>query len=331
MKLLTSRVFYESVLTSAVLAGRKSVVTIGNFDGCHLGHQALLQALRNSRDNGIGSVGVVVTFDPHPSQALGLIKGDFYRLQSLKDRVQTLLDLGGDDLLVWVCRFNQKIASLTPEAFVKTLLKADLNASRVIVGEDFRFGAKRVGDVAMLRALGMQSGFDVVAVPAVLDKGMVVSSTRIREALTLRGDLQEASRLLGRPWIFEAQVTHGQKLGRTLGFPTANLDLGPVTPPLEGVYAARVSILDNSNLGTSQVVSRPFMAVMNIGYRPTVSERGAKVVEVHLLDESSIDLYDKTLRVEPVGRLRDEKRFSGVEELRSQITLDCATARTLLR
>lgn len=290
-----------------------SVVTIGNFDGVHRGHQVLLRrAVALAERNGARSV--AVTFDPHPAV---LLRADAAppRLQTLEDRVATLAAAGLDTVLV--LPFTRELASSTPAAFVAEVLAGSLAAVRVVVGTNFRFGAKAAGDVVTLLELGEQHGFAPEAVTLLEMDGRRISSSAIREHLQ-DGDLAWATVALGRPYQLGGIVVRGDGRGRGIGFPTANLALDPdLVVPATGVYAGH-ALLDGSWVP----------AVTNVGLRPTF-DGTTRTVEVHLLDVDR-DLYGRTLAFRFLHRLRSEQRFDGVEALVAQIGADVARARGLL-
>ncbi len=290
-----------------------SVVTIGNFDGVHRGHQVLLRrAVALAERNGARSV--AVTFDPHPAV---LLRADAAppRLQTLEDRVATLAAAGLDTVLV--LPFTRELASSTPAAFVAEVLAGSLAAVRVVVGTNFRFGAKAAGDVVTLLELGEQHGFAPEAVTLLEMDGRRISSSAIREHLQ-DGDLAWATVALGRPYQLGGIVVRGDGRGRGIGFPTANLALDPdLVVPATGVYAGH-ALLDGSWVP----------AVTNVGLRPTF-DGTTRTVEVHLLDVDR-DLYGQQLAFRFLHRLRSEQRFDGVEALVAQIGADVARARGLL-
>lgn len=285
----------------------RAAVVIGNLDGVHRGHQAVLAQARAVAD-ARGLATVVLTFDPHPSEVL---RGRAPpRLATLERRVELLRRHGADEVIVEP--FTRELASLTPERFATELLAARLGAKAVVVGDDFRFGARRAGDLAALRALGAALGFDVMAAEVARDERGPFSSTRVRAAIA-GGDLDEASRLLGRRHSISGVVEAGDRRGRTIGFPTANLGgVVEVLPP-HGVYAAFAG-------------DRP--AVMNLGVRPTVDGTSLRI-EAHLLGWEG-DLYGQPMRVHLVERIREERRFAGLGELRAQIARDADAARAIL-
>lgn len=306
----------SSVSQNAAIPERKpSVVAIGNFDGVHRGHQAVLQQARSLADTR-GLECVVLTFDPHPSVVLGRPAPP--RLATLERRMELLRASGAGDVVIQP--FTKELASWSPEHFVRDLLEAKLHARIVVVGENFRFGHKRAGDFETMKALGKELGFEAVAAHVAGDAEGPFSSTRVRGAIGA-GEVAKAAEVLGRPHALSGTVEQGDKLGRTLGFPTANLgNVNEMLPP-HGVYAVWVERLDSSEKGR-------LPGVMNIGVRPTVD--GTKLrLEVHLLDFEG-DLYGATLRVELIERLRGEMKFDGLPALKAQIAKDSEQARAIL-
>lgn len=295
----------------------RPAVTVGVFDGVHLGHAALLQRLVASARAG-GVPPVVVTFWPHPRAVLG--GGAPPLICTLAHRVALLRRQGAAGVVI--LPFDAEVASWSPEDFARRVLHERLGASRVVVGADHRFGRGRQGDVALLGHLGERLGFVAEPVPLLETGGLKASSTAVRDALG-RGDLALAARLLGRPASVLGRVVRGDQRGRALGFPTANLDLGAALRPPRGVYAVRARLVVDHEDG-------PWLpAVANVGRRPTVAADGQDLVEVHLL-EGGRDLYGLDLEVELVLRLRDERRFDGLDALRDQIGRDVARAREAL-
>ncbi|HUL91133.1 MAG TPA: bifunctional riboflavin kinase/FAD synthetase [Burkholderiales bacterium] len=289
-------------------------LTVGNFDGIHRGHQAMLQrVLATARARGLQSC--VLTFEPHPREFFAAHAAPT-RLTSLREKLELLTAHGVER--THVQRFERRFASLAPEAFVEEILAKRLRARWILIGEDFRFGAKRAGDVPLLLRLGSQYGYEVEVLPAVTRAGVRVSSSAVRAALAA-GDLAGAEALLGRPYGISGRVVHGRKLGRELGFATANVQLKHNRPPLTGIYAVRVH-----GVGTA---SRP--AVASLGVRPTITASGRAVLEVHLFDFSA-DLYGAHMRVEFLHKIRDEEKYSDLGALKAQIERDCEAARTFL-
>jgi riboflavin kinase / FMN adenylyltransferase len=294
------------------------VLVVGNFDGVHLGHQAVLrQAVAQARSIGLSAS--VLTFDPHPAGVVG--GGAPQRLTTLERRAELLSALGIERM--YVRRFDAAFAAWQPERFARDLVVGALRARIVVVGENFRFGAKRAGDLTLLRELGAQLGFGVRVHAVASDSRGRYSSTRAREAV-VAGDLEEVRRVLGRPHALTGVVAHGDERGRTIGVPTANLDAIPELLPPNGVYA----VAADRYSAAEQAFVPLAPGVMNIGVRPTVG--GSRLsVETYLLDFED-DLYDARLRVHLVARLRDEKKFASLDELKAQIARDVAAARAAL-
>ncbi|MDR2877370.1 MAG: bifunctional riboflavin kinase/FAD synthetase [Chromatiales bacterium] len=300
---------------------RGCVATIGNFDGLHLGHQAILARLvAKSHEYDLPSV--VITFEPHPQEYFQLGNQQrLARLTSFREKFEVLAELPIDRVLC--LPFNRGLAEMTAADFIDRVLVGALGLRALVIGDDFRFGARRQGDIATLRAAGEQHGFEVVVVDALESGGSRASSTRIREALR-SGDLAEAERMLGRPYRLDGLVVAGDGLGRQLGFPTANVYLqrrsfgsgaGTHQAPLAGVFAVRV-------LG---IANQALPGVANIGTRPTVDGTECRL-EVHVLDFKG-DLYGRHLRVEFHARLREERRFASLGALVAQIERDVRAAR----
>ena len=289
-------------------------LTVGNFDGIHRGHQAMLQRLlAGARSR--GQQACVLTFEPHPRE---FFAGEAAptRLTSLREKLELLAAHGVQR--THVQRFDRAFASLAPEAFVERVLVRRLKARWLLIGEDFRFGAKRAGDVPLLKDLGGRHGFEVEILPAVAQAGARVSSSAVRAALAA-GDLDAAESLLGRAYSISGRVVHGRKLGRELGYATANVQLRHNRPPLSGIFAVRVH-----GVGTSARAG-----VASLGVRPTITASGRSVLEVHLFDFSA-DLYGAHMRVEFLHKIRDEEKYSDLDALKAQIGRDCEAARTYL-
>ncbi|GAB1438263.1 bifunctional riboflavin kinase/FAD synthetase [Providencia sp.] len=289
------------------------VLTIGNFDGVHRGHQALLQNLKRKGAQ-LGLPTVVMIFEPQP---LEFFIGDKApaRLTRLRDKVKYLADSGIDYLLC--VEFNQHFASLTPTEFVSDLLVSKLGVKYLAIGDDFRFGKNRMGDFAFLQRAGEEFGFEVADTESFCDCGLRISSTVIRKAIQ-DNDLGLAENLLGHTYRISGRVVHGNQLGRTIGFPTANLPLKRLVTPVTGVYAVEVYGLGD----------KPLPGVANIGTRPTVSGKGTQL-EVHLID-ATMDLYGRHIDVVLRKKLRDEQRFASLEALKEQIANDVIAAREYL-
>jgi riboflavin kinase/FMN adenylyltransferase len=292
-----------------------AVVSVGNFDGVHRGHQALA-AVVASEARAQAATAVVLTFDPHPSRVLAPERAPA-TLMTLEQRGEMLAPLGIERLVV--LPFGRELAAELAASFARRILLESLAAREVVVGANFRFGRGRAGDVASLREFGAELGFRVTAVPPVLEAGAPISSTRVRDALA-RGDVSEAASLLGRSYFVDGTVIRGHGRGRTLGFPTANLDPENEILPAAGVYACLCTI--DGRTGP------PARAVVNLGRRPTFGA-GALLLEAHLLDFEG-DLYGFRMRVCFEARLRDELRFDGPQALLQQISRDAVAARRLL-
>jgi riboflavin kinase/FMN adenylyltransferase len=295
---------------------RPKALLIGNFDGVHRGHQQLIRLAIEAAKQ-FGGEAVALTFDPHPTRILSPEHAPPL-LTTLARKRELLLEAGLDEVIVQP--FTTDFSTLSPEAFIQTTL-AHFNIRTIFVGQDFRFGKDREGTHETLTELGQRFKYRTEIVPSIQIEGEVVSSSRIRQALR-GGDLKTAETLLGRPFGFDGQVIRGDGRGRTLGFATANLLTQTEALPKDGVYAVRVRLLQN-NGGTTSA-----QGVMNIGTRPTFA--AGRSIEVHLLDFNQ-DLYDQTLRVECVSRLRDEQKFENIEALRTQIGRDIEQARTIFK
>ncbi len=294
-----------------------SVLAIGNFDGVHRGHQALLAEVRRLAQS-VGARAGVLTFDPHPARFFAP-KLAPPMILTLDRRIE-LLGAAGAEFVV-IEPFDATLAALPPETFVADVLARDLNARDVVVGHDFTFGRGRAGNPAVLAKLGEQLGVGVTVVPAVCapGEGLVCSSTKVRE-FVLEGRVEGATLLLGRPFEVTGPVVRGAGRGRPLGFPTANLRPEAELVPRTGIYAAHARRLDQPSFG------RP--AAVSIGTNPTFATGSTVTVEAYLLDFDG-DLYDQRLRLEFVARLRDEQRFAAVSDLVAQIEHDVAHTRKL--
>ncbi|MES2012417.1 MAG: bifunctional riboflavin kinase/FAD synthetase [Pseudomonadota bacterium] len=284
-----------------------SALAIGNFDGMHLGHQALLSKLTQTAKT-LNLSSAVMTFEPHPREFFTPESAPA-RLCSLREKLEHFAETGVER--VYLCHFNKRFAKVTAEAFMQNILRDALNAQAILVGEDFRFGAKRAGSTQDF----VDAKFNLVSLPqvdlATADlKAERVSSTRVRLALAT-GDLKHAAALLGRPYSVSGKVVHGAKLGRQLGFPTANVHMRHERPALTGVYAVKLNGLN---------------AVANLGVRPTIAGLPKLILEVHVLDFSG-DLYGKHVHVAFLRKIRDEMKFEGLDALKAQIAADVEVAR----
>lgn len=284
------------------------VVTTGTFDGVHLGHQAILKRLiENARRN--QGTSVVITFHPHPRMVLMQDNTGVELINTLEERIENLRAAGVDALLV--IPFTREFASWSSQKFISDLLVKTIGTKSLVIGYDHHFGKNREGSFEHLKLSGPLYGFDVEEIPARDIDELAVSSTQIRKAL-YRGDVQTAAQFLGYPYLMEGCVINGNQLGRTIGFPTANLQLNDPNKliPANGVYAVMVNY-NNRVIG----------GMMNIGTRPTVSSNGQRTIEVHLFDFDE-DLYNKCIQMRLISRIRDEVRFESLEALKTQLYQD---------
>ena len=286
-------------------------LTIGNFDGVHLGHQAMLRRLHNAARQW-GLPACVMTFEPHPREFFAPDQAP-PRLTSLREKLELLHHYGVDR--VYLCRFDFDFARVTAEDFIGRILKRGLDVRWLLVGDDFRFGARRAGDSATLRAAGGALGFEVVEMPSVDVEGSRVSSTVVRNLLA-EGHLDAAARLLGRPYSISGRVVHGNQLGRKLGFPTANIQMKHNRAPLSGIFVARL-------LGLSDA---PWPGVASLGVRPTLPGTRKLTLEVHLFDFDR-DIYGSHVRIEFLDRLHEERKYADLNALTRQIALDVEEAK----
>jgi riboflavin kinase/FMN adenylyltransferase len=307
----------EAETPHAGIGVRPSVVAVGNFDGVHRGHQAVIaEAVRDGGGRGLAVY--VLTFDPHPAEVLG--RGAPPMLTVLARRAELLVRAGAEE--VFVRRFDAAFAAWEPERFARELLVERLGAKIVVVGQNFRFGAGAEGDLALLVSLGAKHGFEARVETMSGDAKGSFSSTRVRGAIAA-GDMADATHVLGRPHAISGVVGQGAQRGRTIGFPTANLEQIPEMLPADGVYAILVDELDASS--EARFLAR---GVMNIGVRPTLNGPPTRTVEAHLFDFAR-DLYGARLRVHVIARIRAERKFAGLDELKAQIAKDAAEARRI--
>jgi riboflavin kinase/FMN adenylyltransferase len=312
-------------------------LAVGNFDGVHIGHQAILARVREQAQ-ARGLSPALLTFEPHPRE-LFTPEAAPTRLSTLREKLQLLSAAGIER--VHVQRFSRAFAALTPQQFVQQLLLQSLRVRWLMVGEDFRFGAGRAGDVALLESLGREHGFVVERMPAVLAPlqgaaaagaaaaaagvaaaAQRVSSSAVRAALAA-GDLPQARRLLGRDYVVSGRVVHGDKLGRELGFATANVQMKHNRPPLAGIYAVRMLGVPGGDANAG------WPGVASLGVRPTVKTNGHPVLEVHLFDFKG-NLYDLHVEVQFLHKIRDEAKYPDLAALTAQIARDCEQARAWL-
>jgi len=285
-------------------------LTIGNFDGVHLGHQALLKQLRMAAQK-LELPTAVLVFEPHPREFFTPQEAPV-RLTNMREKLEFFATLGVDR--VYVCRFNSSFAQMSATDFIHAL-SDKLAAQFVLIGDDFRFGNRRSGDIALMEKIGGQLGLEVEIMHRVSHNDIRISSTAVRAALS-KGDLRAAQRYLGRPYSISGRVVHGDGLGRQLGFPTANIQLKHNRPPLTGIFVVR-----------AQGDGFPSMqGVASLGVRPTVKQNGKPVLEVHLFDFSG-EIYNKHLRVDFLHKLRDEVKYLDLQSLTQQIELDVCNAK----
>lgn len=292
------------------LPDRQSVVTIGSFDGVHLGHQSILQQVIDKAKS-INCLSVVMTFEPQPQEYFSAQTAP-PRLMRLREKIEALLEFGVD--LVVCMRFNEQLRQLTAEQFVNRVLVDGVKTQHLIVGDDFRFGCDRNGDFQMLERMGRQQGFSVQDTQTVQVKSQRVSSTRVRDLLQ-HSDFKSVADLLGRSFTISGRVTYGQQLGRKLGFPTANLNLNRFRAPLAGVYAVWVEI---------EGMKGRFKGAANVGVRPTIGDKVKPILEVHLLDFDQ-QIYGQRITVEFVHKIRDEQQFTSIDDLAESISEDVKT------
>jgi riboflavin kinase / FMN adenylyltransferase len=318
------RGFHPSFATAGTGANG-CALTIGNFDGVHRGHQAMLALLNNeARLRGLRSC--VMTFEPHPrdwfAQRLGKPEAAPLRIATLRDKLAALERCGVDDVVL--LRFDAHLASLSAEDFIRQVLVEQLRARYVLVGDDFRFGAKRAGDYALLDAAGNDLGFDVARMMSYEVHGLRVSSSAVRDALAA-GDMKQAASLLGRPYSITGHVIHGRKLGRDLGFRTMNLRFPSFRPAAKGIFVVRIH-----GLGPT-----PLPGVASLGVRPSVEDAGRVLLETHCLEWPAQlpteGAYARLLRVELLHKLHDERRYPSLEALRAGIAQDVVDAKTWWR
>ncbi|MBS1188303.1 MAG: bifunctional riboflavin kinase/FAD synthetase [Rhodocyclaceae bacterium] len=291
-----------------------TVLAIGNFDGVHLGHAALVRRLVGAARQ-LAATPTVLTFEPHPREFFAPQSAPA-RLTTLREKLELLNDCGAEQAMV--CRFNEAFAALSAEEFVEEVLVRGLRVRHVIIGDDFRFGRGRKGDFELLKAAGLVHGFTAEAMESVIVDGERVSSSGVRSALAA-GDMERAARLLGRPYVIDGRVVHGDQIGRQLGFRTANIRIKHNPLPMTGVFAVEVG-----GLGP-----RPLPGVANLGIRPTLG--GTRpLLEVHLFDFDR-DIYGAHLSVRFVHKLRDEQKFSSFDALKAQIAQDAEAARAYFK
>lgn len=286
-------------------------LTIGNFDGVHVGHRAMIARLSEAAR--LRSLPVaVMTFEPQPQEFFAPDQAPA-RLTSLREKLELLRHC--EVARAYVCRFDYAFAQLTADDFVNHVLRDGLAVKWLLVGDDFRFGSRRAGDLAHLKSMAPRAGFEVEAMASVVTSGARVSSTTIRTCLE-NGDLNGAQRLLGRRYAITGKVVDGDKLGAKIGYPTANVQLKRLKAPLSGIFVVEVE-----GLGPA-----PLPGVASLGVRPTVKERGRPTLEVHLFDFDE-RIYGKRISVRFLEKLREERKFADLDSLVAQMRLDAAAAR----
>ncbi|MEM8561136.1 MAG: bifunctional riboflavin kinase/FAD synthetase [Pseudomonadota bacterium] len=293
---------------------RRCVATLGAFDGVHLGHQAVLRHLLEKAEE-LSLPSLVIVFEPLPREYLAPLKAPA-RIMSFREKFFAMRKLGVDRLMR--IQFNEKLREMTAQQFLDDIFVEGLGVRYVVLGDDFRFGNDREGDLEFIRSQGTRYGYEACSTSTLSIDGVRVSSTRIRDALE-QAEFAEAERLLGRPYTMSGKVVYGRQLGRRLGTPTANIELHRLRSPLSGVFVVRVT--------GEGLLNAP--GVANVGVRPTVNDSIKANLEVHLLDED-LSLYGKHIEVTFLQKLREEHKFNSVEELRKQIAKDIEAARAWL-
>lgn len=302
---------------------RGLAVALGNFDGVHRGHQAVIGAAELAARR-LNTRPAVLTFEPHPRSVLQPDRAPG-RLQTPADKLRVLDDAG--IAAVFMLRFDRLLAAMPAEDFVERVLWRGLRVAHLSIGHDFVFGKGRGGNAKMLEAAAQAHGFSLSVVEPRADGDTIFSSTAIRAAIT-GGDMVRAARLLGRPWSVSGRVRGGDRRGRTIGFPTANVAIGRYVEPATGVYAIRVNVAPGRGPGGEVLPGGHFGGVANFGRRPTFDKRDL-LLEAHLFDFAG-DLYGRRVEIAFIERIRPERRFDGIEALKAQIAADAEQARSLL-
>lgn len=295
-------------------------LTIGNFDGVHLGHQAILERLKQAA-NRLQLSACIMIFEPHPREFLTPNQSPT-RLTSLREKLEIFAELGIDR--VQICHFNHSFAQISAQSFITDILLKQLNVRWLLVGDDFRFGTKRMGDVSLLKAHSQQANqFEVEVMADFSINHIRVSSTAIREALSA-GNMVLAQQLLGRPYSMSGRIVNGEKLAKQLGFPTANIHFKHNRPPLQGIFAVEVISRVSSKL------PRVMQGVASLGVRPTTHNSNKLILEVHLFDFDQ-EIYGQHLQVNFLHKLRDEEKYADLETLIEQIKQDIINAKNYFR
>jgi riboflavin kinase/FMN adenylyltransferase len=311
---------------------KNAVITIGTFDGVHKGHQQIISQLKATAA-AVGGETVIITFHPHPRKIVGSYGGNVALLNTLDEKI-ILLNQAGINHLV-VVPFTEAFANQSAEAYCKDFIYQYFKPSKIIIGYDHRFGKNRSGDYHLLEKMGESLGFEVIEINAQILNEITISSTKVRQAL-LEHDITTANQLLGYPYFFEGIVVKGNQLGRTIGYPTANITIATEEKliPANGVYAVTVSIVNSQksivngeNIETASQISNWF-GMMNIGIRPTIDGK-ARVIEVNIFDFNE-DIYDQTIQVHIYAYIRGEVKFNGLDALKNQLKEDAVKAKKLL-
>jgi riboflavin kinase/FMN adenylyltransferase len=300
---------------------RNAVITIGTFDGVHKGHQQIINQLKATAAS-IGGETVIITFHPHPRKIVGNYGGNVALLNTLDEKIMLLNEAGIHHLVV--VPFTEVFANQSAEAYCKDFIYQYFKPSKIIIGYDHRFGKNRSGDYHLLEKMGEILGFEVIEINAQILNEITVSSTKVRQAL-LEHDITTANQLLGYSYFFEGAVVKGNQLGRTIGYPTANIAIATEEKliPANGVYAVTVSIVNSQ-----QSIANSHKGMMNIGIRPTIDGR-ARVIEVNIFDFNE-DIYDQTIQVHIQAYIRGEVKFNGLDALKNQLKEDAVQAKELL-
>jgi riboflavin kinase/FMN adenylyltransferase len=301
---------------SKVSYNKNSVVTLGTFDGIHLGHKKIIDGVVK-KAAGLGGRSFLITFYPHPRKVVS--KGNHIKLLSTPSEKAFMLSrLGIENMLI--VKFSKEFSQLTPDAFIENYIVNGIGAKEVVIGYDHHFGKGRGGDIDFLREKGIESGFEVTVVPAYDIGGDTISSSKIRRAIS-EGNISKANRYLGRSYSFSGKVIHGDKRGRELGFPTANLEFGNDDKllPAIGIYVVEVIVSDKAHYG-----------LLSVGKRPTFYASGDIVTEVYIYDFKD-DIYDETVKINVLERIRGEEKFSSVESLVQQMNNDKKTGIEILK
>ncbi|MFL9484455.1 bifunctional riboflavin kinase/FAD synthetase [Chitinophagaceae bacterium LWZ2-11] len=304
-------------------AFKNAVVTIGTFDGVHLGHQQIIAQLKAEAERIQGET-VIITFHPHPRKIVSSVPGDIKLLNTLEEKIDLLTQAGIDHLVI--VPFDHQFANMTAEEYIKDFLYKNFKPHTIIIGYDHRFGKGRSGDYHLLERMGEELGYSVMEISEQILHEVAISSTKIRNAL-LSHDITTANDFLGYAYFFEGTVVKGNQLGRTIGYPTANLHISSEEKliPTDGVYAVEAAITDSASTNNNP----PFLkGMMNIGLRPTVDGK-KRVIEVNLFDFSD-DIYDKVLKVYIKAFIRTEVKFNGLDALKEQLKNDALQAKSVL-